>query len=292
MIANAGWHYFTMPTCVAPGDYLMRVEIIALHNAGTQGWSTHSSCLSSNLSSLPPSVRTQNQNLLTHSKAAPNSTWNAHKSASPHPAPTPAPTLSASPAHTPPAIPASRSVSTTQRASRTWVVRATKSQGRRRWCAVVQILETEGVQRCRYLLQPLLRPRHSRRMVRRRVCTRSVVGRGGRGRRCVRRGRVQRVGSTIRSVCRRESDLWDAAPSSRCVDLSITLLPFLNYAEQCHHLSTFFPNSNMPRRPIPCSSHHIPLTFNPTLSANSPHCFSVLSKAPRLIICQSICASR
>ncbi|KAM7211982.1 family 61 putative glycoside hydrolase [Rhypophila decipiens] len=33
LIANGGWHYFTMPTCIAPGDYLMRVEIIALHNA-------------------------------------------------------------------------------------------------------------------------------------------------------------------------------------------------------------------------------------------------------------------
>lgn len=37
MIANNGWHYFTMPTCVAPGDYLMRVETIALHGAQSQG---------------------------------------------------------------------------------------------------------------------------------------------------------------------------------------------------------------------------------------------------------------
>jgi cellulase len=37
MIRNGGWHYFNMPTCVAPGDYLMRVELIALHSAGTQG---------------------------------------------------------------------------------------------------------------------------------------------------------------------------------------------------------------------------------------------------------------
>ena len=28
MIANGGWHYFDMPTCVAPGDYLMRVESV------------------------------------------------------------------------------------------------------------------------------------------------------------------------------------------------------------------------------------------------------------------------
>jgi cellulase len=40
MIANQGWHYFNMPTCVAPGDYLMRVELIALHSAGSAG--THS----------------------------------------------------------------------------------------------------------------------------------------------------------------------------------------------------------------------------------------------------------
>lgn len=37
MIRNGGWHYFNMPTCVSPGDYLMRVELIALHSAGSQG---------------------------------------------------------------------------------------------------------------------------------------------------------------------------------------------------------------------------------------------------------------
>jgi len=37
MIANGGWHYFNMPSCVAPGDYLMRVELIALHGAQNQG---------------------------------------------------------------------------------------------------------------------------------------------------------------------------------------------------------------------------------------------------------------
>lgn len=37
MISNNGWHYFTMPTCVAPGDYLLRVELIALHGAQNQG---------------------------------------------------------------------------------------------------------------------------------------------------------------------------------------------------------------------------------------------------------------
>lgn len=36
MISNSGWHYFNMPACVAPGDYLMRVELIALHSANRQ----------------------------------------------------------------------------------------------------------------------------------------------------------------------------------------------------------------------------------------------------------------
>lgn len=33
MIANDGWSYFTMPSCITPGQYLLRVEIIALHSA-------------------------------------------------------------------------------------------------------------------------------------------------------------------------------------------------------------------------------------------------------------------
>ncbi|KAK3328762.1 family 61 glycosyl hydrolase [Apodospora peruviana] len=37
MIANGGWHYFTMPSCIAPGHYLMRVELIALHSASARG---------------------------------------------------------------------------------------------------------------------------------------------------------------------------------------------------------------------------------------------------------------
>ena len=37
MIANAGWQYFTMPTCIAPGQYLMRVELLALHSAYSAG---------------------------------------------------------------------------------------------------------------------------------------------------------------------------------------------------------------------------------------------------------------
>lgn len=37
MINNGGWVDFTMPSCVAPGNYLLRAEIIALHNGNKQG---------------------------------------------------------------------------------------------------------------------------------------------------------------------------------------------------------------------------------------------------------------
>jgi cellulase len=37
MINNNGWVDFTMPTCVAPGQYLLRAEIIALHSASQAG---------------------------------------------------------------------------------------------------------------------------------------------------------------------------------------------------------------------------------------------------------------
>jgi lytic cellulose monooxygenase (C1-hydroxylating) len=37
MINNGGWSYFTVPSCVAPGQYLLRVELIALHSASLQG---------------------------------------------------------------------------------------------------------------------------------------------------------------------------------------------------------------------------------------------------------------
>lgn len=33
MIANDGWWDFTLPSCVADGQYLLRVEILALHSA-------------------------------------------------------------------------------------------------------------------------------------------------------------------------------------------------------------------------------------------------------------------
>ncbi len=37
MIENKGWNYFTIPSCVAPGNYLMRVELLALHSAYSIG---------------------------------------------------------------------------------------------------------------------------------------------------------------------------------------------------------------------------------------------------------------
>ncbi|GJC83534.1 putative endo-beta-1,4-glucanase D [Colletotrichum liriopes] len=37
LIADEGWYNFTMPPCVPPGQYLMRVEILALHGAYTLG---------------------------------------------------------------------------------------------------------------------------------------------------------------------------------------------------------------------------------------------------------------
>ncbi|KAK2037482.1 family 61 glycosyl hydrolase [Colletotrichum somersetense] len=37
LIADGGWYNFTMPSCVPPGQYLMRVEILALHSASAPG---------------------------------------------------------------------------------------------------------------------------------------------------------------------------------------------------------------------------------------------------------------
>lgn len=37
MISSGGWTEFTLPTCLASGQYLLRAEIIALHNAGSSG---------------------------------------------------------------------------------------------------------------------------------------------------------------------------------------------------------------------------------------------------------------
>jgi cellulase len=37
MVANNGWTYFNLPQCIAPGQYLLRVEILALHSASNTG---------------------------------------------------------------------------------------------------------------------------------------------------------------------------------------------------------------------------------------------------------------
>ncbi|KFY85080.1 hypothetical protein V500_08736 [Pseudogymnoascus sp. VKM F-4518 (FW-2643)] len=37
MVSGGGWWYFTLPSCIAPGDYLMRAELIALHSAYSAG---------------------------------------------------------------------------------------------------------------------------------------------------------------------------------------------------------------------------------------------------------------
>ncbi|KAK6341563.1 hypothetical protein TWF696_008635 [Orbilia brochopaga] len=45
MIQQSGWWYFNLPTCLAPGDYLARVELIALHSAySSQGVQFYISC--------------------------------------------------------------------------------------------------------------------------------------------------------------------------------------------------------------------------------------------------------
>ncbi|POS74429.1 glycosyl hydrolase family 61 [Diaporthe helianthi] len=50
LIANNGWAYFNIPSCLAPGQYLMRVELIALHSAYSQnGAQFYSSCLQLNV---------------------------------------------------------------------------------------------------------------------------------------------------------------------------------------------------------------------------------------------------
>jgi lytic cellulose monooxygenase (C1-hydroxylating) len=36
MIAGKGWSYFNMPKCIAPGEYLLRIELLALHSATQQ----------------------------------------------------------------------------------------------------------------------------------------------------------------------------------------------------------------------------------------------------------------
>ncbi|KAK4122354.1 lytic polysaccharide monooxygenase [Parathielavia appendiculata] len=52
MINNNGWVYFNLPQCIAPGHYLLRVELLALHSAGKQGQAQfYTSCAQINVSS-------------------------------------------------------------------------------------------------------------------------------------------------------------------------------------------------------------------------------------------------
>lgn len=37
VIAGNGWHSFTLPACVADGQYLLRIELLALHGASATG---------------------------------------------------------------------------------------------------------------------------------------------------------------------------------------------------------------------------------------------------------------
>ena len=51
LIKNNGWVNFKLPTCIADGQYLLRVEITALHSAYSQnGVQFYSSCAQLNLS--------------------------------------------------------------------------------------------------------------------------------------------------------------------------------------------------------------------------------------------------
>ncbi|KAM7219998.1 Glycoside hydrolase [Rhypophila decipiens] len=51
MISNQGWTYFNLPSCIAPGQYLLRAEIIALHSAKNQGQAQfYQSCAQINVS--------------------------------------------------------------------------------------------------------------------------------------------------------------------------------------------------------------------------------------------------
>lgn len=37
VINNSGLHEITIPSCIAPGQYLLRAEMIALHGASSSG---------------------------------------------------------------------------------------------------------------------------------------------------------------------------------------------------------------------------------------------------------------
>ncbi|ROT41928.1 cellulose-growth-specific protein [Sodiomyces alkalinus F11] len=45
LLDQDGWFYFDLPRCIAPGDYLLRVELLALHSAyGRGGAQFYTSC--------------------------------------------------------------------------------------------------------------------------------------------------------------------------------------------------------------------------------------------------------
>jgi cellulase len=51
MIAQKGWAYANIPTCLAPGQYLLRQELLALHSAyGSMGAQFYQSCAQLNVS--------------------------------------------------------------------------------------------------------------------------------------------------------------------------------------------------------------------------------------------------
>jgi len=60
MVANKGWSYATIPTCIAPGQYLLRVELLALHSAyNSKGAQFYQSCAQLNVASSGTVVPTQ-----------------------------------------------------------------------------------------------------------------------------------------------------------------------------------------------------------------------------------------
>ncbi|KAL2190856.1 glycoside hydrolase family 61 protein [Thermothelomyces heterothallicus CBS 203.75] len=61
LINNNGWVYFNLPQCIADGNYLLRVEVLALHSAYSQGQAQfYQSCAQINVSGggsfTPPST--------------------------------------------------------------------------------------------------------------------------------------------------------------------------------------------------------------------------------------------
>ncbi|KAK0666995.1 family 61 putative glycoside hydrolase [Cercophora samala] len=60
MIANKGWSYATIPTCLAPGHYLLRQELLALHSAySNMGAQFYQSCAQLSVSSSGSYVPSQ-----------------------------------------------------------------------------------------------------------------------------------------------------------------------------------------------------------------------------------------